>query len=192
MTSSGLVLPTAHEPLSWSSIVDTLDRSLALLLSPGRTSPPPSSSPSLVKAFAVIARGEAALPLEPWDRQRVDERLGRHFVLEGDGAAAAPPPLSSAPRLGSARLAGRVGTRLLVDSAPSPSLSSQSSSLCAVLNHARHVAYLQSTLQSCRAMLRKRAYLHWYERFDCGEEAIQRAIDCVQRGVDEYHALDRD
>ena len=180
ISTSGLLQPTAHEPLSWSAATDVLDRCCQLRARDGQQP---------VLDFALIARGAADMRLEDWDRQRIDQRLGRHLRLAGSTAAAAAPAAaaSARPRLGLERFTGRVGDRLLVDEC-GPSLSYQSSSLCLAVNDARHCRLLQSALHCARAMQQRKAYTHCLERHSCGAEELSAAFECVQQIIDDYSA----
>lgn len=185
-TTSGLVVPTAHDPMAWSTVTEVMDRTCQHIMG-GSTAGGGGKGGKVqgnkVIEFAVIARGESSVKMEQWDRQRMDERVGRHFTVTGQSTD--QPPVTSQPRLGGERYAGRVGERLVVDGV-GPSMSAQEASLSVVVNHARHVKYIKSTLSSARAMLEKRAYVHWYERFDCGEQQFHEAFDRVQQVINDY------
>ena len=185
-TSSGLVLPTAHEPLTWAALTDGLERVTQAVM---------GGAAAAAIDFALIARGEASLPMEAWDRQRMDDRLGRRVRVARwngpQGGGGADGGAAAAPRLGAARLEGRVTERLHVDSG-GVSLSSQQHSLSLTLNHGRHCAYLRETLSAARAMYARRAYVHWYSRFGCGEEQFTDAFDRTQQIIDDYEQYTRD
>lgn len=63
--------------------------------------------------------------------------------------------------------------------------------LTAVSNRSSVVGLLQSTIDSARAICQAGAYLHWYERYGCGREAVESAAQVVADVVDCYRATHR-
>ena len=203
VSTSGLLLCSAHEPLTWSSVIDVLERCTRHMRQPPGPHSAAQPHPAAVIDFAVIARGEAELKMEAWDRQRLDERMSRllqrshttsaHTTHRGSVAAASISASSSSSsgrsRLGAARPSSWLGDRLCVDPC-GVSMSSQPVSLSLTLNHSRPCLAIRRSLRTAQAMLRGKAYLHWYERFGCGAERMSSAFEQVQLLLDDYAAAD--
>lgn len=49
--------------------------------------------------------------------------------------------------------------------------------------------YVETVQERASVMFKERAYLHWYERYGCGQEDFEQAFECVQGIVDNYKEL---
>ena len=176
-TTSGLCVPTAHDPMNWSTVIDVCDRTAQHYMR--------NRSEWRVLEYAVVARGEGSMRMEAWDKQRLDERLGKHLTLASSARQPPPPPPSSHPRLGSARVTNRIADRLTVD--PNRlSLSYQAQSLAVVVNHGRLCGYVRAVVDEGRRMYARGSYVHWYDKFGCGRERFEEAFARVERIVTDY------
>ena len=179
-TTSGLCMPTAHDPMNWSTLIDVCDKTTQHYMRHRTT------SNHRVLEYAVLARGEGSMRMEAWDRQRLDERIGRHLPLVASARQPPPPPPSTHPRIGAAaRSTSRIADRLTVDSSQL-SLSYQAQSLAVVANHGRLCPYVAGVVAAGRRMYERKSYVHWYEKFGCGRDKFEDAFDCVENIVAEY------
>ena len=176
-TTSGLCVPTAHDPMNWSTMIDVCDRTTQHYMR--------NRAASRVLEYAVIARGEGSMRMEAWDKQRLDERIGKHLTLASSARQPPPPPPSSHPRLGASRVVNRIADRLTID--PNRlSLSYQAQSLAVVVNHGRLCGYVRGVVDAGRAMYERGSYVHWYEKYGCGRERFEQAFERVERIVTDY------
>ena len=176
-TTSGLCVPTAHDPMNWSTLIDVCDRTTQHYMR-NRTG-------SRVLEYAVLARGEGSMRMEAWDKQRLDERIGRHLILAASARQPPPPPPSSHPRLGAARVTNRIADRLVIDSGRL-SLSYQAQSLAVVANHGRLCGYVRDVVQEGRRMYARGSYVHWYDKYGCGRDRFEEAFERVERIATDY------
>lgn len=56
----------------------------------------------------------------------------------------------------------------------------------AIANRSTAIGMLSSTAAKARAICTAGAYMHWYERYGCGREAIEEAIHTVECMADAY------
>jgi len=176
-TTSGLCVPTAHDPMNWSTVIDVCDRTTQHYMR--------NRAGWRVLEYAVLARGEGSMRMEAWDKQRLDERIGRHLKLATSARQPPPPPPSTHPRLGASRVTNRIADRLTID--PSRlSLSYQAQSLAVAVNHGRLCGYVQAVVDEGRRMYARGSYVHWYEKYGCGRERFEEAFERVERIVADY------
>ena len=176
-TTSGLCVPSAHDPMNWSTLIDTCDRTTQHYMR--------NRNEWRVLEYAVVARGEGSMRMEAWDKQRLDERIGRHLILASSARQPPPPPPSNNPRLGSSRVTNRIADHLTIDSSRL-SLSYQAQSLAVLVNHGRLCGYVRGVVEEGRRMYARGSYVHWYEKFGCGRERFEDAFERVERIATDY------
>ena len=49
--------------------------------------------------------------------------------------------------------------------------------------------YLEAVVRQANVMYKERAYLHWYERYGCEDDAFKEVFDATQTIVDNYTSL---
>jgi hypothetical protein len=60
-----------------------------------------------------------------------------------------------------------------------------------VANRSNVVGCLSTTADRAREMLAANAYVHWYERYDCGRDALMDAVECCTDLADSYRYMHR-
>jgi hypothetical protein len=60
-----------------------------------------------------------------------------------------------------------------------------------VANRSNVVGCLSTAAGRARSMLAAKAYVHWYERYDCSAEALLDAVECCTDIADSYRYFHR-
>ena len=59
----------------------------------------------------------------------------------------------------------------------------------ALMNGSLVCDHLESVVEQAGAMYKERAYLHWYEKFGCGQDTFEEAFDVTQTIIENYTSL---